>query len=782
MRCTDVNECFEQISAYFSGNNKTGHTLAGQALLVNTENYDIYQDILQRLQADDSKECIYVSELCFPNGLPDVDSCLEKIKGDGDYALVGLSQAVMLQGNVENKLREILGLSISSHVVVLLDHCERVLQKLIRQDARVPLRVVLVDGEPSQLPKIKLAKSQDECIGYEPLPDFSRLLAYLEHISENLRNLHPEITVISHFSPSLLRYAVYPVTEADGVYDALTKQYADIAGATRKEHGNDNQWNWLANQMKSCGSFSALICDAYGATVNLSSHLSNVMETACENSRWLLWLALKVFGEKNNAYLTLVLGNSDRFDNFIAHAYMDLADVKISDSNFDELYLERKHLLEQLPEQLPLIAKYCERLGIHQKDEIFYLTDRSDQEKFEFMRCLSVYEYSDAELKKAIGTMSKPLTSYMQEFIFDEVNTKLPEADSNFRGELTKYFKTYKTQKLTNRIYPDFLNLVNQYALLRPYNKLQPRSSIISHMNKEHTQLFFFDALGIEYLAFILAKCEEYGLVSEVSIGHCELPSITVKNKEFLQYFSDSDWKKIDDLDEIKHHSQIYNYEKCEYPLHLFAELDVIDVELRKIQSMLVQGTIERVLIVSDHGASRLAVRYGHESPAPIELDESGEHSGRCCPISEDPQLKFAAYEDGFSVLANYERFKGGRRANVEVHGGAALEEVMVPIIVLTKRPDNIEICFTNSVITLKPHTDPELLLYSNVPLQKPRLLIDDEFYNGEFVADKKHARFLVSKIKRKGNYTADVYDGEKKLSITLAFSAQKQTREVDFF
>ena len=41
-------------------------------------------------------------------------------------------------------------------------------------------------------------------------------------------------------------------------------------------------------------------------------------------------------------------------------------------------------------------------------------------------------------------------------------------------------------------------------------------------MDKKKVQCFFFDALGVEYLAFIMAKCEEYGLVSEVAIGHCE--------------------------------------------------------------------------------------------------------------------------------------------------------------------------------------------------------------------------------------------------------------------
>ena len=71
-------------------------------------------------------------------------------------------------------------------------------------------------------------------------------------------------------------------------------------------------------------------------------------------------------------------------------------------------------------------------------------------------------------------------------------------------------------------------------------------------------------------------------------------------------------------------------------------------------------------------------------------------------------------------------------------------------IITLTKRPDNIELCFVNPVIALKPRVTPELVLYSNVPLSKPRLLIDGDFYDGEFVADKKHARLKFRRLRGK--------------------------------
>ena len=70
--------------------------------------------------------------------------------------------------------------------------------------------------------------------------------------------------------------------------------------------------------------------------------------------------------------------------------------------------------------------------------------------------------------------------------------------------------------------------------------------------------------------------------------------------------------------------------------------------------------------MIADHGASRLAVI--NESETSVEVAEKGMHSGRCCPkadISEKPDS--ATEENGFWCLANYDRFKGGRKANVEV-------------------------------------------------------------------------------------------------------------------
>ena len=75
MHCQSLTECFEDISAY-AGTEGTGFPL-----IVNTENFHDYQQIMERLSADKSKQCIYISEHTYENGLPNIQEVLEIIKG-----------------------------------------------------------------------------------------------------------------------------------------------------------------------------------------------------------------------------------------------------------------------------------------------------------------------------------------------------------------------------------------------------------------------------------------------------------------------------------------------------------------------------------------------------------------------------------------------------------------------------------------------------------------------------------------------------------------------------
>ena len=293
--------------------------------------------------------------------------------------------------------------------------------------------------------------------------------------------------------------------------------------------------------------------------------------------------------------------------------------------------------------------------------------------------------------------------------------------------------------------------------------------------------LFFFDALGVEYLSFLQEKCEEYGMIYEINIAHCELPSIISKNKEFQQRFQTNN---IGALDELKYHSPKYQYESCKVPVYLFRELDVIEQELHSIRARLIRDSLEKAVIISDHGASRLAALYAQKHPASLELEENGQHGGRCCPCEEDPHIPQVIHEDGVAVAGNYERFKGGRIASVEVHGGATLEEVVVPIITLSLKPQNVTYSFENDgIVKYKIGKPVTIVLFCNIPMEQPKLEVEGRFYEGTFQVDKRHAVFeLDLKKAKKDGYLAAIYDGNRNTGVTLTFHIVRGTKEKNLF
>ena len=62
----------------------------------------------------------------------------------------------------------------------------------------------------------------------------------------------------------------------------------------------------------------------------------------------------------------------------------------------------------------------------------------------------------------------------------------------------------------------------------------------------------------------------------ECQIGHCNLPSITSKNKEFFDSFPADSILKEDGIDKIKHNGTKYDFRFTTEPLHLFDELAVL--------------------------------------------------------------------------------------------------------------------------------------------------------------------------------------------------------------
>lgn len=272
---------------------------------------------------------------------------------------------------------------------------------------------------------------------------------------------------------------------------------------------------------------------------------------------------MKIFGVKENTYLSLAVKKSQSLNELIDLVYMMLLDYKHDDSNFVSLYKERKRIIEKLPDNSVLTQEYCDHVGKYEKNAIYYLTDLSYKEKRAFLFYLGKpeYSYTESEIRTVTEYAFHDLYVYLNGFKFDERNTPNPSNDTELLSMLTNYFHDYKLQKVTNRIYPEFMEVVNKNAVMRSFTKLLPRISIVNDIDRSDAQIHFFDALGVEYLAYIIERCKIYGLQFVIHVAHCELPSITSQNLEFKKFFKlvpdDNGELKLPgtkELDELKHH------------------------------------------------------------------------------------------------------------------------------------------------------------------------------------------------------------------------------------
>jgi len=479
---------------------------------------------------------------------------------------------------------------------------------------------------------------------------------------------------------------------------------------------------------------------------------------------WLYFIALKSKVDAlKKGYIRFVLERTDCFEDIRNNILNAIIGVKHTDKQFPSFYKERKALVKNFPESDIDIFVNKNRKDV--SESIYKLTDNTRVEREEIIAWLS---QNGTIAQSQLESIYPALAAYMKPYIFK---------CSEYAELLTDYFEAYKRQKLSNKLEGDFLKKVEELAISRKFNQLPTRNQIIDDLDKTDTYLYWLDALGVEYLAFIETLARERNLSISINIARAMLPTITEFNKDFHDNWQ-GEKDKNETLDEIKHKDKGgYNFENNERPIHLAKELDVIREVVGKAATELSCRNYKHFLIVSDHGASRLAVLHRKEEK--YDTNTKGERSGRCCASFQPYDLPFAAEENGYLVLADYGRFKGSRAASVEVHGGASLEEVVVPIIELSLKNRNITVSLINEVVTVDFRLGTEIKLFFDSPIHNVSVVIKGKSYPATQMKDAQHYSVKLPDIKQAGEYRANVYAGDNPIG-EVTIKAQGKSAKVN--
>ena len=739
-------------------------------IIVDLPNVQVYNQLVQHYDVGNGNNTIIeASSFCTKDGMPAMDRLQHSLSSkDNILFLTGLSFYLKLQGKsvLQKTLRALLDMSCQGKLIIVTLNCSCVLRDM---DTRLieSGRILLIDGDnilPVTLSfvKPKLATS---------------VQAYIKGIDKICRLVkNPtgnDVVCITSKGKSDFPNSMYDIDEYSSEYQVLRDRYAELKNID-SSIGSEDQWAYLLKEIEdnTCESWDQYISRAFGETQNLAKAIGNFSDYD-EMKRWAYFLALRINGVKENEYLSHVIGKSQTYDDFIKNSFEALLDFSVESRKFYSLYVERKRIVSKMEEYADELECFCKMVYAKQEHGIYYLTDNTKREKEMIIELIVKYHYPLETLRKVLPDIYDDLATYLKPFNYH----------NNY---LNEYFEEYKYCKVTNCITDKIRAMVQDQSLKRQYNIwLQPRSLYVDKLKNytTNTMLYFMDAMGVEFMSYMQEKCYKAGLEFQAEIARCNLPSITFFNKEFVTDFRNSGSKvcSIKKLDELKHGGvETYNYENTKLPLHIVEELEILNKLVLQLKTLQKE---QSAYVVSDHGASRLAVINEKENK--WEISEKGIHSGRCCPESDIEEKPIAATEEnGFWCLANYDRFKGGRKAAVEVHGGATLEEVAVPVISIRKvnKQVNCKLADTKPVmVSFKKKA--QLKLFVDVVSDALSVSVNGIYYS----LVKTDVKYLYAaempKVKKAGVYKFNVYEDNKLIASDMEFEVKKEgTTERKFF
>lgn len=724
-------------------------------LLVNANNSSDYRLLCQGLFS--IEKSLLSSYFVQGQPLPDTDKLIRDVSASTrPIAVLGLTQYLAFKDEQEliqalNKLAWTNG-----RVIVVCYQLESLLASRICSDIRLKDRVLLITGAEDKKPTLTLSP-----FSLDKRKFSSSLQGYFKKLEELGGGSGSVVTKIKSL---VFENGLWRVSQIASPYEALCLSDAEFQKKFPREYGTDKDWGFLHEKLSVGKTFDDVCMEHFG-TLDLGAVVRQY-KTLDAKKKWLLFLTLRQRADNN--YIAFAARQAKTASELMHAIYHAILDVKPADKNFTAFYNERKLAVKDNSD-LSMASEYCNLANSRGRDKIYYLTDSTEIERKEIIKCICEYQYTMQELSQLLPTVYPLLSDYMAPYYFGK------ELEL-----LSSYFEQYKAQKLRNQIEEGFVERVNEIAKERPYNALlAPRTRVFART--DDTILIWIDALGLEFMSFISRRSEAYGMKAHSEYARAKLPTLTGLNKEFFDETRGD--TKVEDLDKLKHNGEgDYDYSKTQLPLYIMRELEIIDSVLETAKSKLT--ATNRVVIISDHGASRLArIKGSYDEVITVDAEVDGKHGGRCCKwISElSDKVKYPYLtddENGYCAIANYDKFNGGKYTGVEMHGGATLEEVVVPVITLTLKTVQINARLKHSTLSYERRKlEPLVVILSN-PVSKPRLRIDDKFY--EAVSTEKNTTYTFElDLKKPGKYTAVVLDDNQEVA-PIAFEIKSATGRIN--
>ncbi|MBB6067914.1 BREX-4 system phosphatase PglZ [Methanococcus maripaludis] len=402
-----------------------------------------------------------------------------------------------------------------------------------------------------------------------------------------------------------------------------------------------------------------------------------INENIDETVRWMLKHYV-LLNDSSDSYIKRVLSSTYDYspkglENLI---WEKILEIPVDTMVFKEMANERKEYLIKFYEKYPgkdvdnrLIEKLNEKINQQSKlsDKLAYLTNSTYYEKEQIFKILGNY---CNDMENTDGILEDIAFCYPELYYYLKA---VDESDEN--SWIEEYFREYRWARVLNN--PEKIkNLINIHNNNAEsfYKWYSPFKNIHSEDVSKYGKSVWIDALGLEWISLItnIIKNDYPNISIETEVDYSALPTTTEYN-----LFDFENMEKNKELDNYVHSQNAYSH-----PKSLIDELDIINKLFRRLCNNLK----ENVLIVSDHGFTSFSTRQ-HSEVAAAKIEDTG-HSGRYGWVNEDfntHEVITHKHSDGKRVALCLKHNTLNKTPRKEVHGGATPEEVIVPIIRLSK-------------------------------------------------------------------------------------------------
>ena len=371
---------------------------------------------------------------------------------------------------------------------------------------------------------------------------------------------------------------------------------------------------------------------------------------------------------KSDSYLGMVLKNDITQNNFIGMYICDTAIQCFGNTRVTTYAQERSQGIKELGNEARLfISQFISKSKTY-----------SDEVVAPWLNCQTEEEHEEIVRRVADGGVHAALLNK-----FPLLEYYLSSKYSYGSKELDSYFEEYRKLRISNTVTEEFVRLAEE--IICP-DFINPRDTILSeYEQREDVALLMVDGMGAQYFPLLCAYGHHHMLnIHSKTVASVKMPTTTNHNE--------IEWNKerIDSrrgIDNVSHHGK-EKYENNPPEQNFVASLSKFNEVFKSIINALEK--YKYVVVTADHGVSELA-RIASEKKLCkiIKTDTAPQHIRYTEAISNKDTPKGLEADLDVKNNKKYWVAKGYNRLNkkgaMPSHGGASLEERLVPVIVFSQ-------------------------------------------------------------------------------------------------